>query len=239
MEWRRGWKTVIVTDNFQANQAKAIHLRVPVYYNRFPGDGVASALLVPLENPGAVVTTYGDKELSRQLSRIHPSFANRESTSICVSRFEYGHHLKKLRDFEREDFKRLRAMWEPSDGEGVPGIVTMDDGGGNMSGFVEVPYASLSPLNLPHAFRQIAPLVVPFQVSPSLLAFVRSHTKVIVIRPEGFACRSLLEEMIERTGLEFSVVNCTLTSKIDCDETCACISAARCPMDGSVLVQSR
>jgi hypothetical protein len=235
----RGWTTAIVPDNFQANQTKAIHLKVPVYYDGFPGDIVAAALLVPLSNPGAVVTTYGDKELSGHLWMIHPSFRDRESTSICVSRFEYGHRLKRLRDFEREDFEMLRTMWEPSDGERMPGIVTIDREADDLSGFVEVPYASLSPRNVTRAFRQIAPLVVPFQTSPSLLAFVSGDTKVIVIRPTGFACRSLLEEMIERTGLEFSVANCTLTSEVDCDETCACISAARCGLNRSAVVQSQ
>jgi hypothetical protein len=196
-----------------------------------------AALLVPLANPGAVVTTYGDTELSAQLSRIHPAFSNRKSTSICVSRFEYGHRLKRLRDFEREDFARRRAMWEPSDAEPMPGIVTIDHEVDNLSGFVEVPYASLSPLNLFRAFRQIAPLVVPFQVSLSLLAFVSPHTKVIVIRPAGFACRSLLEEMIERIGLNFSVVNCTITSGVECDETCAWASSARCHIERSALAQ--
>jgi hypothetical protein len=145
-------------------------LIVPVYYDGFVGDLVAAAILLPLANPGAVVMTYSDKKLSTQLSRIHPAFSNRESTSICVSRFEYGHHLKRLHDFECEDFARLRAMLEPSDAELMPGIVTIDHEVDDLSGFVEVPYASLSPLNLSRAFRQIALLVVPFQVSPSLLA---------------------------------------------------------------------
>jgi hypothetical protein len=60
-------------------------LIVPVYYDGFVGDLVAAAILLPLANPGAVITTYSDKELSAQLSRIHPAFSNRESTSICVS----------------------------------------------------------------------------------------------------------------------------------------------------------
>jgi hypothetical protein len=147
--------------------------------------------------------------------------------------------LKRLRNFEREDFTRLRAMWEPSDAEPMPGIVTIDHEVDDLSGFVEVPYTSLSPLRLSRAFRQIAQLVVPFQISPSLLAFVSPHTKVIVIRPAGFACRSLLEEMIERNGLDFSVVNCTLTSGVECDETRACVSAARCHIKRSALAQFR
>jgi hypothetical protein len=212
---------------------------VPVYYDGFVGDLIAAAILVPLATPGAVVTAYGDKELSTQLSRIHPAFSNRESTSICVSRFEYGHHLKSLRDFECEDFARLRAMWEPSDAEPMPGIVTIDHEVDDLSGFVEVPYASLSSLNLSRAFRQILPLVVLFQVSPSLLAFVSPHTKVIVIRPAGFACRSLLEEMIERTDLDFSASNCTLTSGIECDERYACVSPACCHIERSALTQFR
>jgi hypothetical protein len=130
-------------------------------------------------------------------------------------------------------------MWEPSDAELMPGIVTIDHEVDDLSGFMEVPYASLSPLNLSRAFRHIAPLVVQFQVSPSLLAFVSPHTKVIVIRPAGFTCRSLLEEMIERTSLDFSVVNCTLTSGVECDETCACISAARFHIERSALTQFR
>jgi hypothetical protein len=85
-------------------------LIVPVYYDGLGGDLVAVAVLAPLANIGAVVTTYGDKELSAQLLRIHPAFSNRESTSICVSRFKYGHRLKNLPDFECEDFARLRAI---------------------------------------------------------------------------------------------------------------------------------
>jgi hypothetical protein len=46
----RGWKSTIVSHNFQPNQAKAIHLIVPVYYNGFVGDLVAAAILVPLAN---------------------------------------------------------------------------------------------------------------------------------------------------------------------------------------------
>jgi hypothetical protein len=180
---------------------------------------------------------YGDKELSLQLLRIHPAFSNRESTLICVSGFEYGDRLKSLHDFECEDFARLRAMWDPSDAESMSGIVTIDHEVDDLSGFVEVPYASLSPLNMSRTFRQIALLVVPFQVSPLLFAFVSPHTKMIVIGPAELACRSLLEAMIERTGLDFSVVNCTLTPGVECDETWACVSAARCHIGRSALAQ--
>jgi hypothetical protein len=73
---------------------------MPLYYNGFVGDPVAAAILVPLAKPGAVVTTYGDKELSAQLSSLDESWQWTYQNRQC----------KKLIDGSIEVISIMREM---------------------------------------------------------------------------------------------------------------------------------
>jgi hypothetical protein len=81
--------------------------------------------------------------------------------------------------------------------------------------------------NVLFEFGDASHLILPFQAPRSLLAFIRGFTHVIVARPENFTCRSPLEELIPRTGLNYSFVEGKLLSNLDCDESCSCVSDAR------------
>jgi hypothetical protein len=102
-------------------------------------------------------------------------------------------------------------------------IMTIDETGG----LHEVKYEDLTPIALPFAFTDGDPIILPFQASPSILAFMRSFARVSVVRPAGIQCRSALDDVAPRSGLRWATLNAALVEDLQCDESCDCVDRAR------------
>jgi hypothetical protein len=202
---------------------------------------VAGILLAFQEKPQAVILIYGDRELSAQMASIHMRFMDRESAELCPARFDHGIELKPIGQFDDDDFRLIQSLLPgPWANDRRPVLVSLDGApleltGGTPDPFVHYHLGNLSAHALPFVFNDTQPLVLPFQAPASLLTFVRTFTRVIIVRPAGFACQSELENMIGRSGLSFDVVNASLAAGSECGSGCECLGDAKYHLEISEL----
>jgi hypothetical protein len=208
--------------------SRVVQLRVPSAYGGFGGDLLAGAILASQRDPGAIFLVDGDQDVAAILSSIHPRFRNQASTEFCVRRLEHPRPVKPMTDFEEDDFALVRSLLPT--GSGRRSIVLELEGAplvANLTGVHVLPLAQVQLRSLPWTFDNTHALIMPFQAPPGVLAFLRTLTKVIIVRPAGFPCHSELERMIGRSGLAAVIVNATLLDGKQCDASCECIATAR------------
>jgi hypothetical protein len=229
----RGWTPTFTRELF-GNRAvegsRAVQFRVPGI-EKFPGDLAAPAFIASARDQRALMMLYGDRQLAADIAAVHPLFHERGSVTACVKRFEYAKELKRIEEFEAVDFAEARAILPAPKGEDRRTfLVELKDSPLEIEGdlpFEKVKLWVLSARILPFVFNDTNLLIVPFQAPVGLIAFLRTFTKVAVVRPEGFPCQSALERSLRVSGLAFTFVNATFVAGEQCNEMCGCVDSAK------------